>query len=223
MKKCICFLFFIFFFSFLFCGKLKAQIKVFTFNSDSLEVGFGKKSMISKDSPMTFVVNGPLYGADSLPVGGYVDNFHQVKIWQNPTEFGGNFAVRNCVFGRKTNGKFFMSSYDNQSSSDSIQWAIQNGFSLVIGGKNVCNPNSDSNTSRSGIGYREKMLVVIISENVITPYKFAELFIREGCSDAIFLDGGPEVGYSYKDHNSLSKSSAIKLQFFHFSPMYEIK
>jgi uncharacterized protein YigE (DUF2233 family) len=114
---------------------------------------------------------------------------------------------------------------------ENTNWAIQNGPALLQDGENLCNPKSTSKNIRSGIGYNEKNeLIVITTEQEVTPYEFAEMFKAQGYKNAIFLDGWPKkadndpVGYKFQvtENDGSTKIEEDKmqpqrplLQFFH--------
>lgn len=178
------------------------------------DVGFGKSADCATNPKMEFCVNGPLVGSDNLPVGGYIDNGICKKPWVDPVIGGGNFAVDNAIFGIGNDGHFYLLPYEEKDNLPPMKWAFQNGPILVKDGVNK-RGTSTSNYTRSGIGFKNDTLVVIVSITPVTLRQFAELFIAEGCSNAIYLDGGPYVGYADKHSwGGTLVSSATKLQFF---------
>ncbi|MBP9715058.1 MAG: phosphodiester glycosidase family protein [Candidatus Pacebacteria bacterium] len=177
-------------------------------------VGFGKASNCSTNEFMDFCVNGPLVGDNNSPVGGYIDNSNTIQEWVLPESGGGNFAVGNSIFGLDKEGHFHMCSFEERNTLPEMVWAFQNGPALVQNGKNV-RGTSTTKFSRSGIGYDSKgTLVVIVSLRPVTFYEFADLFVKENCINAIFLDGGPYVGFSDNTKTYGMVSEAMKLQFF---------
>ncbi|MFH1727585.1 MAG: phosphodiester glycosidase family protein [Pseudomonadota bacterium] len=179
-------------------------------------IGFGKSSDCTELMP--FVVNGPLVEEDGFPVGGYIDNFNIKKDWADPALKSGNFSMQNGIFGMKGNGTMFMVSYENRNSVENIRWAFQNGMMLIINGNNICNPNSTNNHfTRSGIGFRaDGSFVVVISLVPCTFWELAQTLLENACTNAIYLDGGPPVGYSSfnPDEKLGLQAELIKLQFF---------
>lgn len=192
---------------------LHTQVKIYETNH--VNIGFGKQSNCLTEPYMDFCVNGPLVGENQLPVGGYIDNSVQKKDWSNPVLGGGNFSIDNAILGLDLKGKMYMVPISESLKIPQSQWAIQNGPILV---KNKINTrgSSQSKYSRSGIGCRfDGTVIVIISLEPITFYDFAELFIEQNCVDALYLDGGPYVGYADKTGNyGTLQPDATKLQFF---------
>jgi len=182
--------------------------------SPTLNVGFGTASDCKTNQYMDFCVNGPLVGTDGLPVGGYIDNGIQKKFWTDPEQGGGNFAVDNGIFGLGSDGKMYMFSYENKNMLPEMKWAFQNGPMLVQDGKSL-RGTSSTKFKRSGVGFNAlNEIVVIVSENEVTFHEFAQLFVEVGCISAIYLDGGPYVGWSKNEGHSGLVEKAIKLQFF---------
>lgn len=190
-----------------------AQVKVY--ETKHMNIGFGKQSDCSNNQFMDFCINGPLVGDNMFPVGGYVDNGGQKQNWSDPAKAGGNFSTDNVIFGLGIDGRLYMVSSTESSTLPAMKWAFQNGPALVKNGVNV-RGTSASKYCRSGIGYRKDgTLVAIISLQPVTFREFAELFIQQNCVNAIYLDGGPYVGYADKSGSyGTLVPNATKLQFF---------
>ena len=183
--------------------------------TQNLNIGFGKTSDCTTNPFMDFCVNGPLVQTDGTPVGGYIDNGTIIKDWVSTESGGGNFAVDNAIFGLGMNGTLYMIPLSEKQQLPPMKWAFQNGPMLVQDGVNT-RGISQSKNPRSGIGYKKDgTLVAIISLTPVTFHEFADLFIKENCLNAIYLDGGPYVGYSDKTGSyGTLVSEATKLQFF---------
>lgn len=194
---------------------LGANAQTFKVFYPTNNVGFGKSSKVSELMP--WVVNGMIFDSDYSPTGGYIDNGVQKKNWTNPSTKTGNFAIRNGIFGKTKTGKMIMISYEDLRLLPAMQWAFQNGPILLQQGKNMCNEKSDSYYTRSGIGYKDGgSIVIILALDSCTPWDLAEELKRQGCIDAIYLDGANPIGYAiYMPFESIGLDpSAIKLQFF---------
>ena len=75
-----------------------------------------------------------------------------------------------------------------------IEHAIQSGPMLLINGKinRDFSRHSKNLFMRSGIGVaKDRSVVIILSEEVISFYRFAKLFKKHGAYNALYLDGGP--------------------------------
>lgn len=190
-------------------GVVQAQV---VFETSNPNLGFGTFS--GSNEYLDFVVNGPLVDTTGLPVGGYIDNGVQKKSWVRPEDGGGNFAVDNAIFGLGQDGQLYMLSYTERHLLPPMKWAFQNGPVLVRDGLNV-RGTSATKFVRSGVGYTPAgNLVVIISEQPVTFREFAQYFVQAGCVSAIYLDGGPYVGWSDSSRTSGMVETATKLQFY---------
>jgi len=184
------------------------------------DVGFGISSSTTKH--LSFTVNWPLYGDDKIPVWWYIADDRQVKNFIDPNllpdKEKGNFAkYGNWIFGLWTDWKLHLIPYDDYKNNPiSFKRAFQNWPILVQDGVNK-RWTSETKCNRSGIWFTEKWIAkVIYSDAPITFREFAQLFIQNGCTDAIYLDGWPPAGYEDATgaHWQLD-SKAVKLQFFH--------
>jgi len=211
------------------------KAKVFTIqqnpnSQDKMSVGFGKN--LNLGGEYNGAVNGPLIDSNSIFTGGYIDNKKQIKNWEVSKEDNSdNFNTRNGILGADNKGNIFLSRSGSNTIPDNTQWAIQNGPVLLQDNENLCSPQNTSKMIRTGIGYNDKNeLIVIATEEKVTPYEFAEIFKQQGCKNAIYLDGYPEksdndpVGYKFQvtQSNGSIKIEEDKmqpqrplLQFFH--------
>lgn len=194
-------------------SNLSAQ--VYYYQIQNPNIGFGKMSNTTTNPKMDFCINGPLVGGDGLPVGGYIDNGIVMKSWSVPEGGGGNFAVDNAIFGLGVNGTLYMVPYSERNNLPQMRWAFQNGPLLVKNGTNV-RGTSQSKYARSGLGVKtDGTLVAIVSIAPVTFYEFADMFVKENCTNAIYLDGGPYVGCSDKNGSyGTLVVEATKLQFY---------
>jgi len=185
------------------------------YRTQNLNVGFGKVSNCSTNKYMDFCINGPLVASNQKPVGGYIDNGIQKQDWVEPSIAGGNFAVGNGIFGLGFDGNLYMVSYSEAYRLPAMKWAFQNGPMLVQNGRNV-RGTSASKYVRSGVGYRsDKTLIVIETDQPVTFREFAEMFVQEGCLNAIYLDGDDlYVGHADNSGSYGMVAEATKLQFF---------
>ena|GEM_PF-2628239 len=200
---------------------------IIIYPNNNQEVGFGYKKKCTDDLP--YVVNGPLYGPDKMPVGGYVTPRYskrngtyylkgkKMKDWVDPSEYDGNFSQKNGIFGLSQNGMILKKYSDWVEEPEKLLWGFQNGMILLLDEENDHNQSSVSKFIRSGIGYLpDNSLIVIISTVQVSFYELAEAFKTRGCQNAIYLDGfSSTVGYATRRTTRGLKPDAIKLQFYH--------
>ncbi len=222
MKKIQLILIVVFLLSFFYNKNVFSQVRVggeqiiFQEITNIKDVGFGKNTQLSEH--LTNVVNGPLVGINGNIVGGYIDNGNKTKDFVNPENYTGNFSVGNGIFGVKKDGVPFLYSFEERKkiNTENVQWAFQNGLILVKGEKNI-RGNSTSKFPRSGIGYKkDNTILIIVSTIPMTLKNFADLFLFEGCSNAIYLDGGPSYVYFRSESLIFGKEKdVLRLQFYH--------
>lgn len=159
-----------------------------------------KKELAAKGEQLVFGANAGMFEPDSKPVGLLVqDGVEQVPI--NLNDAPGNFYL-------KPNGVFLINEKHEAKVIDSTlyagqllptSWATQSGPLLVFGGNIHPEFNADSKSRkyRSGVGVRKDGIVVFaLSENPVTFYEFASLFLEKlQCPNALFLDGDISAFY----------------------------
>jgi hypothetical protein len=146
------------------------------------------------------IMNGPLFGADNKPVGGFIQDGKVVQDFVTPASGGGNFADTNGIIGQKKDGTSFLMSYDewqNKNFTNSeVSWAIQNGPMLVNDGKNLNNASTPKrDIARTAMGFSDDGSLTMIYTKVPTNMNaVGEYMKQEGVDNAIFLDGA-NVGF----------------------------
>jgi len=216
-------IFIIVLFSVFFSNSLFAQQYMLYEVYNNSDVGFGIQDTTSFN--LNFVCTGPLNNGYGIPIGGYIDNYHQTQNWAVPQDGNNNFSVRNGIFGVTRDGKPVLIGYDDiYKGSYDLKWAFQNGPILVEDSINLSS-NSTSRNYRAGIGFKAGgKIIVIITKEALTFKEFSELFLKNGCINAIYLNGssilGGYLGYSFgagtnEQRLGLNFKKAIKLQFFH--------
>jgi len=203
---------------------------VFLYPNNNDDIGFGFYQDCNEQ--LSYVVNGPLYGKDGKPVGGYVvreqlyrattkeyyEIGRQVKNWVDPVDYGGNFKEDNGIFGLTMSGDMILQRYENWiQKPKNLLWGFQNGMILLLEGTNLHGKSSQSKYVRSGVGYRDDgSLVVAISKTPINFYELGEVLRNQGCRNAIYLDGSMvAVGYCSPKASYGFDPDAIKIQFYH--------
>jgi uncharacterized protein YigE (DUF2233 family) len=157
------------------------------------------------DKRLTFATNGGMYAADlqHSPVGLYVENGQKLK----PLRKVNNPKVN---FGMQPQGVFLITK-DNKAHvvdvnnplvhSTNLKYATQSSPILVTNGK--VNPKltkSKSATIRNGVGVKANgKVVLLVARDAVTFQEFAQLFIQQGCTSAMYLDGNISNGLSRQE------------------------
>ena len=113
----------------------------------------------------------------------------KIKYYNNPSI---NFGMQpQGVFYITASGKAGVSSVSNFSATG-VRYATQSAPILVAGGKiNPNLPTSESRIRRNGVGIlRDGSVLMAVSDTGVTFREFAQFFIDNGCTSALFLDGG---------------------------------
>lgn len=203
---------------------------IYLYPNNNYDIGFGVYQKCDKH--VSYIVNGPLFGHDKQPVGGYVmtklvynketeqydHTARQVKNWVDPERYKDNFKEDNGIFGLTQSRDMILQRYEDWIIDPiDLVWGFQNGMILVLNNKNLHSKYSRSKYVRSGIGYRnDGSLVVAISTHPINFYELGEALKNKGCANAIYLDGSsPTVGYRTPHLSEGLDTFAIKLQFYH--------
>lgn len=188
---------------------------------DNYDVSFNKGDILTEKTSV--IINGPLTNTYGESVGGYIFNGLQLKPFVTPTigktkskPNGGdtNFNGHNTIYGRSDNGiigqtkngnMVLISYYDwaKRKSNYDFNWAFQNGRMLVLNGENIHNSASNNKLNyRTGLGFLPdgRLIYIMIQKGQMNFWEFANMFIEQGCKNAIYLDGNTSLcGWKKKD------------------------
>ncbi|MES2545096.1 MAG: phosphodiester glycosidase family protein [Bacteroidota bacterium] len=146
----------------------------------------------SHNIELLFATNGGMYNKDHSPQGLYIEN-KIIKAVIDTTNGNGNFYL-------KPNGVFYITSEkipyiiatQNFVYNKNIDYATQSGPMLVIDGKihAAFNQNSTNLNIRNGVGILpNNEILFVMSKKEINFYDLAEYFKKQGCKNALYLDG----------------------------------
>lgn len=173
-------------------GKLKLYWK------DSAGKIFGnlgsvKKSEHQKGKTLKFAMNGGMYLADQSPQGLFIQDRKQLKSVNRVKKAYGNFYMQpNGIFLIDTNNQAKVLQTDAVIDFSGIKFATQSGPMLVIDGD--LHPRfrlgSTNLHVRNGVGLLpDGKLLFAQSKTKINFYDFAQFFKKQGCKNALYLDG----------------------------------
>lgn len=171
------------------------QIKMFWKKDGKIIGNLEKLAEIRPD--LAFAMNGGMFTADHAPVGLYVEEgreLRKLKRYNNPrVNFGlqpqGIFLIRN---GRAE--VIPVEAY----KADGVSYATQSAPMLVLNGKiNPALPNSNSTYIRNGVGLLpDGRVLLALSHAPVTFRQFAQYFLDQGCTAALYLDGAVSEAFT---------------------------
>ena len=144
---------------------------------------------------LLFATNGGMFHEDRTPVGLFIED-NEVRFKLNTDGGHGNFFLKpNGVFAISQNGQALVTTSEQWDTENraQIEFATQSGPMLVINGTihPVFTEGSANRNIRSGVGVDQTGNVLFgISEASMNFHDFATAFQEEGCTNALYLDGG---------------------------------
>ena len=148
---------------------------------------------------LLFAMNAGMFQPDLSPVGLYVENGQEMRPL-NRRGGQGNFNLKpNGVFWLKQGAAGVTESGKFAAQNMRPEFATQSGPMLVIGGKVHPKIHADGTSEkiRNGVGQCEDGAIrFVISDDPVTFYSFASLFLELKCPDALFLDGSISALYA---------------------------
>ncbi|WBA43120.1 phosphodiester glycosidase family protein [Hymenobacter canadensis] len=151
--------------------------------------------LAGRGDTLQFAMNGGMFRPGNAPLGLYIEN--QRLITPLDTLAGaGNFYL-------KPNGVFY-TTLDNQAGvcrtadferlrlQRSVRYATQSGPMLVVDGRlhPAFRPGSANRQIRNGVGVLpDGRVLCVLSREPVNFYEFAQYFRRQGCRNALYLDG----------------------------------
>ncbi len=151
---------------------------------------------------LIFAMNGGMFEPNRKAKGLLVINGEQKQQLDTLTAGYGNFYMQpNGVFAiDSTNKAYVISTQDYQYLADTVpmQWATQSGPMLLRKGQMnaLFNDGSPNRHIRNAVGVTpNNELVFVISERPVTFFELTSFMIKQGCTDALYLDGAISQGY----------------------------
>ena len=156
-------------------------------NFENLNNWLGKRGQ-----KLVFAMNGGMFKTDNSPLGLYIES-GKTLVSINKASASGNFYLKpNGVFYITKGNIAAVSTTEKFKSGSNIMYATQSGPMLVIDGK--MHPGFKQGSSnvniRNGVGVLTNGQVIFaMSKQPINLYDFANLFLKAGCKNALYLDG----------------------------------
>ena len=148
-------------------------------------------------------VNGGFFDRRFEPEGYVVSQGRVLSEWDR--DLGGGVITGAAGQARQHDGETFA------PPREPPEWAIQARPRLVVGGALNIRSETGLRAARTALCLkdegRELTVVVIPAEEDEGPtlYELGEQLVREGCEDALNLDGGPSTGFVSPSHRSMPR------------------
>ncbi|MBA5628631.1 phosphodiester glycosidase family protein [Moheibacter sp. BDHS18] len=155
-------------------------------------LGNFKKFIEGQNNTLLFAMNGGMFGQDFSPQGLYIENGKFLNSIDTLNGEGNFYLKPNGIFYINFDKKAFIVETEKFNHTENIQFATQSGPMLVINGKihPEFRKGSKNFNIRNGVGITEDDKVIFaMSKNEINLYDFAEFFQKQGCKNALYLDG----------------------------------
>ncbi|EDP95470.1 phosphodiester glycosidase family protein [Kordia algicida OT-1] len=170
-----------------------------------------KVQLEAKGEKLIFAMNGGMYKKDQSPQGLYIENGEVLAPLDTNKEGYGNFYLQpNGVFYVTEENNSIICTTESFREAKNIKYATQSGPMLVIDGNlhKKLTKGSKNLHIRNGVGVLPNgNLLFAMSKEKINFYDFASFFQKNGCKNALYLDGFvsktylPEKNYKQDDGN----------------------
>jgi uncharacterized protein YigE (DUF2233 family) len=146
----------------------------------------------NKHQQLVFAMNGGMYQADGKPVGLFIQQQKTLKQVNNASATGNFYMKPNGVLYITTTGKPAICRTEDFTNDGKIKYATQSGPMLLINGDfhTAFQKGSANVNIRNGVGILPgNKLLFAMSKEPINFYDFADFFKKQGCQNALYLDG----------------------------------
>lgn len=141
---------------------------------------------------LKFAMNGGMYKTGNVPVGLFIEE-QQVVTPLDTADSAGNFYLKpNGVFYTTTSNRAVICNSTAFRATKNVRFATQSGPMLVLEGRIhlAFRKNSRNLNIRNGVGILPNGDVLFaMSKHEVSFYDFALYFQRQGCRNALYLDG----------------------------------
>lgn len=168
-----------------------------------------KTQLEATQKELIFAMNGGMYKKDQSPQGLYIENGVMVSPIDRKEKGYGNFYLQpNGVFYITKNKKPIVCTTKAFQHAKNIKYATQSGPMLVIDGElhQKLTKGSKNLNIRNGVGVLPNgNILFAMSKEKINFYDFATFFKKNGCKNALYLDGFVSKTYlPSKDYKQLN-------------------
>ncbi|HEX2532932.1 MAG TPA: phosphodiester glycosidase family protein [Chitinophagaceae bacterium] len=158
-----------------------------------------RDTLAARGHQILFAMNGGMYTEDLSPLGLYIENGKMMRPVNRRNGAYGNFYIPpGGIFFIREDGRAGIATRDAFRPAG-VRYATQSGPMVLVQGKinTRLSPASLNRNIRNGVGILPSgEIVLAISTQPVTFYEFARYFRDQGCTDALFLDGGISAAYA---------------------------
>jgi len=157
----------------------------------------------SKHATLVFAMNGGMYKQDNSPLGLYIENKKTLAHLNTKTGNGNFYLKPNGIFYLTSNKIAAVCKTEDFTDASNITFATQSGPMLVIDGliHSSFIEGSTNLNFRNGVGILPNgKILFAMSTKEMNFYDFAAYFQKQGCKNALYLDGFVSRTYLPEKH-----------------------
>jgi len=157
----------------------------------------------SKHATLIFAMNGGMYKEDNSPLGLYIENKKTLSPLNTKNAKGNFYLKPNGVFYLTSNKLAGVCKTEDFSTISNVTFATQSGPMLVIDGliHSSFIEGSTNLNFRNGVGILPNgKILFAMSTKEMNFYDFAAYFQKQGCKNALYLDGFVSRTYLPEKH-----------------------
>lgn len=157
----------------------------------------------SKNATLIFAMNAGMYKEDNTPLGLFIQNKKTVARLNTATGHGNFYLKPNGIFYITTDNKAAVCQTETFSNTGNIKFATQSGPMLLVDGKiHTAFVKGSANLNiRNGLGIlSDGNILFVMSKTEVNFYEFAAYFQKQGCRNALYLDGFVSRTYLPEKH-----------------------
>ncbi len=152
-----------------------------------------KNELEQDGKELLFAMNGGMFTTSFGPLGLYVEDGEEMNPINTKQKGYGNFYLQpNGVFQIDSSGKASIVNSSDYKNNGTIKYATQSGPLLLVDGKPhpEFTKGSKNVNIRNGVGVMENGdLLFAMSKDKVNFFEFAQFFLQNGCTSALYLDG----------------------------------
>ncbi|QIX60528.1 hypothetical protein HER32_04740 [Hymenobacter sp. BT18] len=148
--------------------------------------------LMGRGQRLVFACNGGMYRTGPVPLGLFIEDGRQRTPLDTTRGIGNFYLQPNGVFYLTRAGQAGIVPTAAFRVGPQVQYATQSGPMLVRDGQlhPAFRPGSQNRQIRNGVGLLpDGRVLLVLSRQEINFYDFARYFQRQGCRQALYLDG----------------------------------